>query len=139
MIHLELGLNEVFATASENITMPNLGNWDKLFNGYFGIYSQVTKQTKWVWVENLRIYYPRIDNFNVELVANSVDEDLQAGKVFLKDTGNYEYYIYTRFESNPEPSATELLLERGKILYGFNELSVTTYNPDIEIITYDRQ
>lgn len=139
MIHLELGINEVFATASENITMPNAGNWDKLFNGYFGIYSQVTKQTKWVWVENLRIYYPRIDNFNIELVANSGDEDLQIGKVFLKDTGNYEYSIYTRFESQSEPNTNEQLLERGKILYGFNELTVTTYSPDIEIITYDRQ
>ena len=139
MIHLNFGLNEVFATASENITMPNAGNWDKLFNGYFGIYSQVTKQTKWVWVENLRIYYPRIDNFYIELVTNAEAEDLQQGIVYLKDTGNYEYSIYTRFESNPEPNSSEQLLERGKLLYGFNDITVTTYNPNIEIITYDRQ
>lgn len=139
MIHLELGVNEVFATASENITMPNAGNWDKLFEGYFGIYSQVTKQTKWVYITNLRVYYPRIDNFTIELVVNSGDEDLQQGKVYLKDTGNYEYSIYTRFESQSEPNTNEQLLERGKILYGFNELTVTTYSPDIEIITYDRQ
>lgn len=139
MIHLNFGLNEVFATASENITMPNAGNWDKLFSGYFGIYSQVTKQTKWVWVENLRIYYPRIDNFYIELVTNAAAEDLEQGIVYLKDTGNYEYSIYTRFESNPEPNSSEQLLERGKLLYGFNDLTVTTYNPNIEIITYDRQ
>lgn len=139
MIHLELGVNEVFATASENITMPNAGNWDKFFEGYFGIYSQVTKQTKWVYITNLRAYYPRIDNFTIELVVNSGDEDLQQGKVYLKDTGNYEYSIYTRFESQSEPNTNEQLLERGKILYGFNELTVTTYSPDIEIITYDRQ
>jgi hypothetical protein len=139
MIHLELGLNEVFATASENITIPNAGNVTKFIEGYFGIYSQVTKQTKWVYVMNLNTYYPRIDNFNVELVANSGDEDLELGKVYLKDTGNYEYYIYTRFENQSEPNTNELLLERGKILYGFNELTVTTYSPDIEIITYDRQ
>jgi hypothetical protein len=139
MIHLELGVNEVFATASENITSPNVGNWTKFIEGYFGIYSQVTKQTKWVYVTNLNTYYPRIDNFNVELVVNSGDENLEQGKVYLKDTGNYEYYIYTRFENQSEPNTAELLLERGKILYGFNELTVTTYSPDIEIITYDRQ
>jgi len=139
MIHLNFGLNEVFATASENITMPNAGNWDKFNEGYFGIYSQVTKQTKWVYVVNSTTYYPRIDNFTIELVANIGDEDLQNGRVYLKDTGNYEYSIYTRFESNPEPNTSEQLLERGKLLYGFNELTVTTYNPNIEIITYDRQ
>jgi len=139
MIHLELGVNNIFATASENLTIPNLQNWDKLNEGYFGIYSQVTKQTKWVYVVNSTTYYPRIDNFTIELVANIGDEDLQNGRVYLKDTGNYEYSIYTRFESNPEPNTSEQLLERGKLLYGFNELTVTTYSPDIEIITYDRQ
>jgi hypothetical protein len=139
MIHLELGVNEIFATASENLTMPNGAGWDKLFNGYLGIYSQVTKQTKWVFIENLRSYFPRIDNFNIEVVNDSQAEDLQQGIVYLKDTGNYEYSIYTRFESNPQPSTSEQLLERGKILYGFNELTVTTYNPDIEVIVYDRQ
>jgi len=139
MIHLELGVNNIFATASENLTIPNLQNWDKLFEGYFGIYSQVTKQTKWVYITNLDTYYPRIDNFTIELVPTFGDEDLQHGKVYLKDTGNYEYSIYTRFENVDQPNTNEQLLERGKIIYGFNELTVTTYNPDIEIITYDRQ
>ena len=139
MINLELGVNEIFATASENITMPNDGNWDKFVRGYFGIYSQVTKQTKWVYVTNLYDYYPRVDNFNIELVNNQADEDLEQGIVYLKDTGNYEYSIYTRFENNVEPNAAEILLERGKILYAFDELTITSYNPNIEVITYDRQ
>ena len=139
MIHLELGVNNIFATASENLTIPNILNWDKLNEGYFGIYSQVTKQTKWVYIVNLATNYPRIDNFSIELVANSGDEDLQNGRVYLKDTGNYEYSIYTRFENVDHPNTNEQLLERGKIIYGFNEITVTTYNPDIEIITYDRQ
>jgi hypothetical protein len=139
MIHLNFGLNEIFATGSENITMPNVGNWDKLLNGYFGIYSQVTKQTKWLFIENRNSYYPRIDNFYIELVTNQAAESLEQGIVYLKDTGNYEYSIYTRFENNTEPNTSEQLLERGKLLYGFNELTVTSYNPDIEIITYDRQ
>jgi hypothetical protein len=139
MIHLNFGLNEIFATASENITIPNAGNVTKFVEGYFGIYSQVTKQTKWLYIINLDTYYPRIDNFYIELVTNQGNESLEQGIVYLKDTGNYEYSIYTRFENNPEPNSSEQLLERGKLLYGFNDLTVTTYNPDIEIITYDRQ
>jgi hypothetical protein len=139
MINLEIGVNEVFATASENITIPNVGNITKFIEGYFGIYSQVTKQTKWVYVTNQDTYYPRLDNFNVELVTNPGDENLEQGKVYLKETGNYEYSIYTRFENNTSPNTSEQLLERGKIIYAFNELNITTYNPNIEVIVYDRQ
>lgn len=139
MIHLNLDDNYVNLTGSENLIQPNQNDWDSLIEGYLGIYSQVTKQTKWLWVRNDFTYYPRTDTFYIRVVNNQAAEQLENSIVYLKDKGYYEYSLYTRFVSNNIPDSNEQLLERGKLLYGFDELTVSTYNPDIEIITYDRQ
>lgn len=139
MVKLTYGENEILATCSENLPSSNLGNWSNFVEGYFGIYSQVTKQTKWVYVTNLYDYFPRIDNFNITVVDQAGDESLEQGIVYLKETGFYEYSIYTRFENNQSPNTSEILLERGKCLIEFSDATITTYDPNIEVIVYDRQ
>lgn len=139
MVNLTYGENEIVATCSENLPSDNTQNWDSFIQGYFGIYSQVTKQTKWVFITNLYVYYPRADNFNITVVDQAGDESLEQGIVYLKEKGYYEYSIYTRFENNPSPSTEEILLERGKCLLEFSDATITTYNPNIEVIVYDRE
>lgn len=139
MVKLIYGENEILATCSENLPSSNLGNWDSFIEGYFGIYSQVTKQTKWVYVNNTFLYYPRIDSFNITVVNQAGDENLEQGMVYLKENGFYEYSIYTRFENNPSPNTSEILLERGKCLIEFSDATITSYDPNIEVIVYDRQ
>lgn len=139
MVKLTYGENEILVTCSENLPSSNIGNWDSFIEGYFGIYSQVTKQTKWVYVTNTFLYYPRIDSFNITVVSNQGDENLEQGIVYLKENGFYEYSIYTRFENNPSPNTSEILLERGKCLIEFSDATITTYDPNIEVIVYDRQ
>jgi hypothetical protein len=60
MVNLTYGENELLLTGTENITDPNL---TILNTAWFGIYSQVTKQNKWLNVTNRRDYFPRCDNF----------------------------------------------------------------------------
>jgi hypothetical protein len=139
MIHLNLHDNYINVTVQENLIEPNFRDWDNVYEAYLGIYSQVTKHTKWVFVHNLFTYSPRTDTFYIRVVNDQGSEQLENAVVYLKDKGYYEYSIYTRFENNPEPNSSEQLLERGKLLYGFNDITVTSYNPNIEIITYDRQ
>lgn len=139
MVKLTYGENEILVTCSENMPSNNIGNWDSFIEGYFGIYSQVTKQTKWLYVNNTYTNYPRIDSFNIIIVSNPESESLQDGVVYLKENGWYEYSVYTRFENNASPNASEILLERGKCLIEFSDATITTYDPNIEVIVYDRQ
>lgn len=136
MVNLTYGVNEILVTASENVTNPNYTNFS---TGFFGIYSQVTKQTKWVQVINNFNYFPRCDNFIIEVVDNPNQENLANGVVYLKENGFYEYSVWTNYENENSPTSNDTLLERGKCLIEFNEVTLTTYNPDIEVIVYDRQ
>jgi hypothetical protein len=136
MVNLTYGVNEILVSASENVTNPNFTDFS---GGFFGIYSQVTKQTKWVQVVNDYDYFPRCDNFTIEVVNNPNEEDLENGVVYLKENGFYEYSIWTNYNNENAPTTNDTLLERGKCLLEFNEATLSTYNPDIEIIVYDRQ
>lgn len=134
MVKLTYGENEILVTCSENLPDPNYFS-----KGFFGIYSQVTKITKWVQVNNLFLYYPRIDNFTITVVDVQAQEDLPNGIVYLKENGYYEYSIYTNQDGGDSPSTNDTLLERGKCLIEFSDATITTYDPNIEVIVYDRQ
>lgn len=84
MVNLTYGENELLLTGTENITDPNITT---LGEAWFGIYSQVTKQTKWVKVVNQSNYLPRCDNFTLTVVDNAGSEVLLEGIVYLKEKG----------------------------------------------------
>lgn len=135
MVNLTYGTNEILLSGTENITDPNITT---LNQAWFGIYSQVTKQTKWVQVVNQANYLPRCDNFNVTVVSNPGSEVLLEGIVYLKEKGFYEYSLYTN-TGGEGPNENDTLLERGKCLLEFSDATITTYNPNIEVIVYDRE
>ena len=135
MVNLTYGVNEILLTGTENITDPNITT---LNQAWFGIYSQVTKQTKWVKVVNQSLYLPRCDNFNLEVLDTQAGEDLLEGIVYLKEKGFYEYSLYTN-TGGESPSENDTLLERGKCLLEFSDATITSYDPNIEVIVYDRE
>ena len=135
MVNLTYGENELLLTGTENITDPNITT---LNQAWFGIYSQVTKQTKWVKVVNQSNYLPRCDNFNLEVLDTQAGEDLLEGIVYLKEKGFYEYSLYTN-TGGESPSENDTLLERGKCLLEFSDATITSYDPNIEVIVYDRE
>lgn len=135
MVNLTYGQNELLLTGTENITDPNITT---LNEAWFGIYSQVTKQTKWVKVVNQSNYLPRCDNFTMTIVDNPGSEVLLEGIVYLKEKGFYEYSLYTN-TGGESPNENDTLLERGKCLLEFSDATITSYDPNIEVIVYDRQ
>lgn len=135
MVNLTYGENEILLTGTENITDPNI---PFLNLGWFGIYSQVTKQNKWLSVTNRRNYFPRCDNFFITIVDSQEEENLLEGIVYLKDNGYYEYSLYTN-SGGDAPTTNDTLLERGKCLLEFSDATITSYDPNIEVIVYDRQ
>ena len=135
MVNLTYGENELLLTGTENITDPNITT---LNQAWFGIYSQVTKVTKWVKVVNQSLYLPRCDNFEMTIVNSQEAEDLLEGIVYLKEKGFYEYSLYTN-TGGESPSENDTLLERGKCLLDFSDATITSYDPNIEVIVYDRQ
>lgn len=135
MVNLTYGVNEILLTGTENITDPNITT---LNQAWFGIYSQVTKVTKWVKVVNQSNYLPRCDNFNLEVLDTQAGEDLLEGIVYLKEKGFYEYSLYTN-TGGESPSENDTLLERGKCLLEFSDATITSYDPNIEVIVYDRE
>jgi hypothetical protein len=135
MVNLTYGVNEILLTGTENITDPNITT---LNQAWFGIYSQVTKVTKWVMLVNQSSYLPRCDNFNLEVIDTPAGEDLLQGIVYLKEKGFYEYSLYTN-TGGESPSENDTLLERGKCLLEFSDATITSYDPNIEVIVYDRE
>jgi hypothetical protein len=135
MVNLTYGVNEILLSGTENITDPNITT---LNEAWFGIYSQVTKQTKWLKVVNQSNYLPRCDNFNITVVDLQGSESLLEGIVYLKEKGFYEYSLYTN-SGGDNPNENDTLLERGKCLLEFSDATITTYNPNIEVIVYDRE
>ena len=135
MVNLTYGENELLLTGTENITDPNITT---LNQAWFGIYSQVTKVTKWVKVVNQASYLPRCDNFEMTIVNSQAAEDLLEGIVYLKEKGFYEYSLYTN-TGGESPNENDTLLERGKCLLEFSDATITSYDPNIEVIVYDRE
>jgi hypothetical protein len=135
MVNLTYGENELLLTGTENITDPNITT---LNQAWFGIYSQVTKVTKWVKLVNQSLYLPRCDNFTMTIVSNIGSESLLEGIVYLKEKGFYEYSLYTN-TGGESPSENDTLLERGKCLLEFSDATITSYDPNIEVIVYDRE
>lgn len=135
MVNLTYGVNEILLTGTENITDPNITT---LNQAWFGIYSQVTKVTKWVRLVNQSLYLPRCDNFEMTIVNSQAEEDLLQGIVYLKEKGFYEYSLYTD-TGGESPSENDTLLERGKCLLEFSDAAITSYDPNIEVIVYDRE
>jgi hypothetical protein len=72
------------------------------------------------------------------IVNSQAAEDLLEGIVYLKEKGFYEYSLYTN-TGGESPSENDTLLERGKCLLEFSDATITTYDPNIEVIVYDRQ
>lgn len=135
MVNLTYGQNELLLTGTENITDPNITT---LNQAWFGIYSQVTKQTKWVMLVNQASYLPRCDNFSLEVLDTPAGENLLEGIVYLKEKGFYEYSLYTN-TGGESPNENDTLLERGKCLLEFSDATITSYDPNIEVIVYDRE
>ena len=135
MINLEMGTNVIALTLSENVT----GNYkDGQF--LFKFYSNATKATKYFLgtdLNNGNESEYRYNKFNIVLVPTEAEEDLNAGVIYLPNTGFYEYTIYAQLDPNIEPQPTDLEVEYGRVLYEFNEATITSFSPDIETIIYN--
>lgn len=133
MINLELGLNEVALTLSENTTITNPYY-------IFSFYSASTKTTKYFTSTDLNkgteIEY-RFNKFSIELVEDLAHEDINNGKIYLSEQGFYEYTIYAQESLSFPPDANAEIVEYGRVFYGFNESTITSYSPDIETIVYN--
>lgn len=133
MINLELGLNVVALTLKEDT--PESGY--SLDSYLFKFFSHATNDTLYFLGIVQNSDKERYSQVNITLVNNIAQQDLTEGTIYLPNTGFYEYTIYAQISPDLIPQTTDVLCEQGRVLYGFNEATITSFSPDIETIIYN--
>ena len=134
MINLLLNENIVTLTLSENNTIGT--NEEYLFE----FYSNETRQTIFFLSTDINFNQAnqaRFNKFNISLVSDVKDQDLENSIIYLPNKGFYEYKVYAQESPTLEPQPTDVLCEYGRVYYEYDEPSVTSFSPDIEIITFN--
>lgn len=116
MITLEIGINAVFVTLRER---SELTNPDILVNV---IPKNDRTNNKVVKTAITSDEADRVDEVEIELVANQVDEDLPNKKIFLQP-GLHEYQMFES-DDGTEDITGKKLLEAG--ILDFNQDKITT-------------
>lgn len=132
MINLELGLNVVALTLKEDT--PSGYTLNKYL---FKFFSHATNDTLYFLGQVENSDKERYSKVNITLVDNIAQQDLTEGTIYLPNTGFYEYTIYAQESPDIIPQTTDVLCEQGRVLYGFNEATITSFSPDIETIIYN--
>ena len=134
MINLVLGNNTVTLTLSENNTIG--ANRSYLFE----FYSNETRQSIYFLSNDNNFDEPsqeRYNEFNIGVVATQAQQDPEESTIYLPNKGFYEYKAYAQLEPNIIPQPTDVLCEYGRVYYEYDEPSITSFSPDIEIITFN--
>ena len=112
MILLEQNtVNDVFLTLKEKSTLITPEYLFKFVN-------DITFEEKIFLAANISTATDRYDEFLIELVSSN-SENLYSGKIYLKDSGFYHYYVYEQEVSSPQnldPTLTTTQVECGKVL-----------------------
>ena len=133
MINLELGLNIVALTLKEDT--PSSGY---ALNEYlFKFFSHATNDTLYFLGQVQNSDKERYSQVNITLVNSIAQQDLTQGIIYLPNTGFYEYTIYAQVSPDITPQQNDVLCEQGRVLYAFNEATITSFSPDIETIIYN--
>ena len=133
MINLEIGTQEVCLTLKENTTISNPYY-------VFEFYSNATKKTITFLCEDVNAGLPedvRFNKFLITLVESESEQNLEQGIIYLPNTGYYQYKAYAQTTNTLPLDSNAELVEHGKVLYGFSDATITTFNPDIDIIVYN--
>jgi hypothetical protein len=133
MINLELGLNIVALTLKEDT--PSSGY---ALNEYlFKFFSHATNDTLYFLGQVQNSDKERYSQVNITVVNSIAQQDLTQGIIYLPNTGFYEYTIYAQESPDITPQPSDVLCEQGRVLYAFNEATITSFSPDIETIIYN--
>ena len=125
MINLEIGINKVYSTLYERVTIDTPYYLLKLIN--------LNDKTEKVLSVIDSTPFSRVSEVSVELVTNLANENLASSKVYL-DAGSYRYEFY-------QSSTTSLIisdnkkLETGLLLFDVDSTS-TQYNTTNTEIVY---
>ena len=132
MINLVIGENIVTLTLNENIVYDS--------NSFlFVFYSNETRQSINFLAldQSTTEQEQRFNKFFIELVADISQQDPENAKIFLPNKGFYEYKVYNQEQPNLIIQESDVIVEYGRVYYEFSEASITSFNPDIEIIVYN--
>lgn len=133
MINLSLGENTVALTPKESTPSGYLTD-----SYLFKFFSHATNNTLYFLAQVQNINEDeRFSQFTITLVETEAEEGLNFGTIYLPNTGFLEYTIYAQLEVNLAPQPTDIIVEQGRVLYEFNESTITSYSPDIETIVYN--
>lgn len=126
MITLETGINPVFVTLFERMTLTNP---DILINL---IFRDETTKNKVVKTADISSNEDRVNELTVEVVAAEINEDLDFGKVYL----NSGFYSYQMFESNDgtRDITGKNLLETGILRFNTDETQTEYVGQQTETI-----
>jgi len=132
MINLELGLNVVALTLKEDTPSGYA------LNTYlFKFFSHATNDTLYFLGQVENSDKERYSQVNITVVNSIAQQDLTEGTIYLPNTGFYEYTIYAQESPDITPQPSDVLCEQGRVLYAFNEATITSFSPDIETIIYN--
>jgi hypothetical protein len=132
MINLELGLNVVALTLKED-TPSGYG-----LNTYlFKFFSHATNDTLYFLGSVENSDKERYSQVNITVVNSIAQQELTQAIIYLPNTGFYEYTIYAQVSPDITPQPSDVLCEQGRVLYAFNEATITSFSPDIETIIYN--
>jgi hypothetical protein len=134
MINLVINENIVTLTLSENNTIGTNAQY------LFEFYSNETRQSIFFLSSDINFNQDnqsRFNEFNISVVLDIKDQNLENSIIYLPNKGFYEYKVYAQIEPNLVPQETDVLCEYGRVYYEFSEASITSFNPDIEIIVYN--
>jgi hypothetical protein len=132
MILLKKGQNNIFVlTLWEKIDFSVINPSDI---GYlFEFTNQLTKEVFTIELEDLSLHKQFYNLFELEIVNSIAHQDLNNGKLYLKDEGFYDYVVKYYDKSSPPPivyNTCELGIMR---LYTDNNVK-DAYEPDKPII-----
>jgi hypothetical protein len=132
MINLELGENEVVVTLTENVVYPD----NNVF--LFVFYSNETRQSiNFLAIDtSTAAQKERSNTFTIDVVPLA-QQDLEDAKIYLPNKGFYEYTIYNQETQSLSIQPTDVIVEYGRVYYEYDEPSITSFSPDIEIITFN--
>lgn len=136
MINLNIDVNVVDLTLSENVPISYQSNTTYLFE----FYSNQTHQSIYFLSTDLNAGNDndyRFNRFNITLVSNPQQIDPSSGVIYLPNTGFYEYKVYSQEVSDLRPQPTDVVVEYGRVYYEYSDVTITSFSPDIEIIAYN--
>lgn len=118
MVKLEIGINPVFVTLFERMT---LSNPDILVNLVF---RDETSKNKIIKTLDSSVSTDRVNELTIEVVTTEGAEDLDNAKVYL-DSGFYSYQMYESNDGTRDITGKNLL-ETGILIFNLDE-NITQY------------